>query len=109
MYAIANATVDILRGTTVDDWGDPQDSGEVIAEGVPASILVRNRTAIGTNDQDPRIVQVITCSMPALTDVRVDDQLHDTTHEITYAVITVLQTNAIGRIPDLSLELSRIT
>lgn len=109
MYAIANCLVDVLRGTSQNDWGDAVDNGTVAATGVPASIIVANTRVWDATTQTPRAVQRITGVMGSERDVRVNDQLRDTTHGITYAVDSVTQENAIGRTPDLSLLLSRLT
>jgi hypothetical protein len=107
MYALANCVVDVLRGTTEDDYGDQVDSGEVVLTDRPAQILVRNVVVTGDGTSAPRIRQVIVGAMSSGDDVRDDDQIR--TNGITYAVTSVTQENGVGRTPDLALELSRLT
>lgn len=109
MFAVANTWVDVLRGVTEDDWGNPVDNQAIAATGVPAQIIVSQVLVTTNADQAPRLVQVVTGAVGSERDVRTGDQLRDTRHGITYTVVSATQENAIGRVPDLTLQLHRLT
>ncbi len=58
MYAIATCTISILRGTAEDPvYGDTFATSQVIATGVPASIIERQQKIFTPGDSVPRIVR----------------------------------------------------
>lgn len=109
MYEVANCTVSILRGTSVNQWGDTVDNSTVAASGIPALILVTTETTTDPSTQAPRTVQTVHGVVNSNVDVRDTDQILDETHSVTYAVESVTQPLATGFTPDLELELRRVT
>jgi hypothetical protein len=109
MYVVATCTASVLRGTTTDTYGDPQDNGTVAVTGVIASIRETSRTVFDPNTQEPRIVRFTEGVMPAGTDVQDSDQVRDDTYGITYFVEAVTQRREPGFTPDLQLQLKRVS
>jgi hypothetical protein len=109
MYVVATCTASVLRGTTNDAYGDPEDNATVAASGITASIRETSRTVFDPNTQTPRVVRLIEGVMPAGTDVVDTDQVRDDTYGITYMVEAVTQERQPGFTPDLKLQLKRIT
>ncbi len=109
MYALATTTVSILRGTTTDDVGDEVDTGDVYASGIIAALIEKNHTTWDRATQQRRTVRVITCTLPSGTDVTSEDRIRDEKTGYVYAITDVTQPYAVGIVPDLDLELKRIT
>lgn len=109
MYAIATCVVTIMRGTTVDALGDPQDNGTVIASGLIACLNEDSGTVWDPATQTPRVVRKWVGSMQSDAPVQSGDQLRDDTHGISYAVIEVTQPGGPAWVSDLTLDLRRVT
>lgn len=109
MYVVATCTASILRGTTTDAYGDPEDNGTVVAAGIIASIRETSRTVFDPNTQQPRIVRSTEGVMPAGTDVVDTDQVRDDTYGVSYFVEAVTQDREPGFTPDLKLQLKRVS
>lgn len=109
VYGLANCTVSVLRGTMLNEFGDVVDNVGVAASGIPASIIVRSKTITDKATQEPRVIQRVVGHVGSNVDVRGTDQLRDDTHGITYSVQAVTQSNGMGLVPDLELDLLRVT
>ena len=120
MYALANTTVTILRGTSLDAEGDVIDFGTAIATGVPAFIsspaqspfrpMILGTTVYEPAAEMPSTVREILCVLPGGTDVTNEDQVFDEVENITYAVMLVTQGGRVaGLLPDLQLTLYHVT
>lgn len=109
MYAIASCTATILRGTTIDQYGDPQDNGTPIASGVPFYIADTQDRVWDPATQTPRVVRMIDGQCQSDVDLRIGDQVRDDTNGITYIVNDVTQPYGAGWTSDLDVDLKRIT
>lgn len=89
MRFIPTTTVSILRGTTTDGYGDPQDAATVAASGIPASIVEETRTVRTRGDSDPRVVHNATIRVPYGTDVRDDDRILDEQSSLAWPIDAV--------------------
>lgn len=108
MYGLANCTISIMRGTSVNSYGDVLDSGSIVNQHVPAFIVVRSRTVFDPSTQTPRTVQTIVGAVGSGVSILDSDQIFDETHSVTYAVESVTQPLAAGITPDQTLELRRV-
>lgn len=86
---LPTTTASILRGTTTDGYGDPQDASTVVESGLPASILDPVASVRTQGDTDPRVVRNTTIRLPPGTDVREDDRVLDETSGRIYAIDAV--------------------
>jgi len=109
MYIIATTTASILRGSSVDTYGDSTDTNAVVATGIIASIRETSRLVTDPSTQEPRIVRLTQATLPSGTDVRDTDNIRDDTYGVTYQIQSVTQNRAPGFTPDLELELKRVT
>lgn len=108
MYALANCTVSILRGTSTNEYGDEVDSDTVVASGIPASIVVRSKSSSDPSTQVSRVIQQVVGVVGSNVDIQDTDRLRDDTNGITYAIESVIQANGPGHTPDLQLDLQRV-
>ncbi|MFC5947073.1 hypothetical protein ACFQH9_02120 [Pseudonocardia lutea] len=109
MYALANTTVSVLRGSTVDEFGDETDNETVAASGIIANIRETSSTFSDPGSTTPRVVRNVTCKLPSTTDVTETDRIKDETSGVIYTINTVTQEGGPGRTPDLALLLERTT
>jgi hypothetical protein len=109
MYALASCTASILRGTSVDQFGDTVDTGTVIATGVPFLIEDVNQRVFDPATQQPRIVRAIEAVCQSNVDVKPGDQVRDDTNNVLYLVNDVTQKYGAAWTPDLDVDLTRIT
>lgn len=109
MYAIASCTASILRGTTTDQFGDPQDVDTVVATGIPFFIADIADRVWDPATQTPRVVRSIDAQCQSDVDLRIGDRVRDDTNGITYIVTDVTQPYGAGWTSDLDVDLKRIT
>lgn len=109
MYALASCTASILRGTTVDQYGDVEDTGTVAATGIPMSIQDTTQRVWDPSTQTPRVVRVIQAYCQSDVDLRTGDQVRDDTNGITYMVTNVTQPYGPAWTSDLDVDLKRVT
>lgn len=109
MYALASCLASILRGTTVDQYGDAQDNSTVVASGVPMAIQDTTQRVWDPATQTPKVVHSIECSVQSNVDLRIGDQVRDDTNNVTYIVNNVVQPYGPAWTSDLDVDLKRIT
>lgn len=109
MYALATTTVSILRGTSVDEYGDAYDNGTVAASGIPAAVVEESRRTYDRATQTPRTIRAVRGTLGSGVDVREGDQLRDDRTGLIYAVQAVTQPGGVGMTPDLDVDLIRVT
>lgn len=105
----ANTMISIKRGTVVGEYGDDEDSDEVIASDVPASILPKPVT--GTRPASGRRDTPRTYFLRAglAVDLRQDDRVVDERTGRTYVVTTMAEpANFIG-LGSVRADLQRVT
>lgn len=108
MYAIATCTISILRGTAKDlIYGDSYDTSQVIASGVPASIIERTQKIITPGNAAPRIVRAIDGIVGPATDIADSDRVQDEKTGQIYVVTAVINSALPGMDSDTQLELRR--
>lgn len=64
MIATPTTTVDVLRGTAVDEFGDVVDADTVVLSGIPASVIERSQRVHGPKDSEDRIIRVLKLRVP---------------------------------------------
>ena len=112
MYALASTTVSILRGTTVNDWGDvidDIDAARVVATGVPVDIAVTNTNTFDPTNQQIRTIRSIGGAIQSDTDITASDRLRDDTTGVVYIVESVTQRMGPGFVGDLELVLKQVS
>lgn len=106
MYAIATCTISILRGTTRDlVYGDSFATGQVVATGVPASIIEHAQKILTPGTSAPRIVRTIDGIVGAQTDITDADRIRDERTGQVYVVTAVITSAMPGMASDTQLVL----
>jgi hypothetical protein len=108
MYALANCTASILRGSEEDEFGQQVDSNTVVTTGILAQITEQGRTVQDTNSLTPRTVRLVKGIVPSATNIRQGDQLRDDVNNRTYRVVEVIRPGNLGITRDLELQLQQI-
>ncbi|MFB7111730.1 hypothetical protein [Streptomyces sp. NPDC056291] len=109
MRALANTTISVLRGTTLDEFGDEVDSDTVVASGIPCSLIERVRRAYTPESATPRVVRYSVGRVNADTDIREADRVKDERTDRIYIVQAVSQIGGPGMVDDLMLDLKVTT
>ena len=108
MYAVATCTISILRGTATDAvYGDSYATGQVVASGVPASIIERTQKIVTPGNPAPRIVRSIDGIVGSQTDITDADRIRDEKTGQIYIVTAVINSALPGMSSDTQLELRR--
>lgn len=106
MIATPTTRVDVLRGTTTNDFGDEVDADTVVLSDIPASIIERSQRVHEPKDGEDRIVRVLKGRVPYGTGVAKGDRLRDRNSDAVYVIDNVYQqANPFWR-QDQSLDLS---
>lgn len=109
MIATPTTTVDVLRGTQVDEFSDVLDADEtVVLARVPASIIERSQRVHGPKMSEDRIIRVLKCRLPNGTPVIKGDRLRDAAGNLYLIDNLYQQANPFWK-QDLTLDLSRTT
>ena len=119
MYAIANTTVTILRGTILDSFGDVVDDPTPIVQHLIAFISYPTMSplrpiVLGSQVYEPAMPQPSTtrlslCTLPSTTDIRTSEQVLDETTNLLYEVYEVTTLGVAGAVPDIVITLKRVT
>lgn len=110
MTLLATTTVSIYDGSGTDSYGDPTDDNTTpAATGVEASIIEQRRTVFGPDDNQGRIVRIVTGRTRPDVDVQPGFRLRDERTDLLYAVNSVDQTQSPVGTPDLRMDLTRVS
>lgn len=124
-YNIANTRLTVYRGTDTNEFGDPQhrlDADAVVAKDLPATISGAKKTVLVSQDTwdttsptprniEPLIVRIsIAADKKVPGGIQVGDLLKDQRRQRLFAVKTVTDPYAVGRLsPDRVCELDRLS
>lgn len=119
MYALANTTVSILRGTSSDSFGDVVDTPVAIYTGIIAFIsypamgilrpLVLGSEVFEPATTAPTVTRLAVCSLPSGTDIVATDQVLDEQSQLVYEIYEVTRLGRAGAVLDIVVTLKRIT
>src|SRR5262252_3354322 len=109
MLARANTTISILRGQTVDTFGDEEPTNTPVATGVLASIIAHTTIATIASQEEPMIMTYVTGRVGYNTDIKVNDRILDERSGVTYTVDSFSAGDYIVAKPDTRLNLKVIT
>lgn len=105
---IPTTTVAILRGETIDEYGDPVDSDTPIRAGVPISLIERDQRVYVPAESRTTIVRHVTGRARPGTPIRERDRLRDERTGSIYLVEAVSRSGTVIGSPDLRLVLRRV-
>lgn len=105
-----NATVTILRGTTVNWAGDEVDANDPAIEHLPATLIETGHKTQDPSSPTPRTIREITLRLPYWSGVTDKDRVLDERTGDIYMVISVTRPpTIIGAPVDLLISLKRVT
>lgn len=82
MIATPTTVIDVLRGTTVDEFGDVLDADTVVMSGIRASIIERSQKVRGPEQSEDRIIRTYKLRVPRGTGLLKDDRVRDAAGQI---------------------------
>jgi hypothetical protein len=102
-------TVNILRGTGVNTFGDETDDQAPVAEGVPAHITEVRKNASGGSSSTPRVVRYFACRVAVTTDVQDGDRVEDTSTGAVYVIDSLTRPATGMPITDVRIDLRKVS
>lgn len=109
MWALATCRASIFRGTYTDEYGDTvPNNAAALHTDVLASIIEKNSRVWDPATQTPRVVRVVSGTVPSTTDILTGDRIRDDRNGVLYVVQNVTRPRTPGRTPDVALELKRV-
>jgi hypothetical protein len=112
MYALATCVAEIYRGETDNTFGDPvpdNDASGRVAQDVAANIEEKSSRVWDPGTSTARVVRTHVGRVQSTVDVRIKDRVHDLSHDEWFRVVNVTKPRAVGRVPDIVLDLLRVT
>lgn len=101
-------TVDVLTGTTIDDYGDPVDAATVAAAAVPVSILDQSSRTTRNDTDTPRTITTLKGRAPSGTPVGPGDRLRENATGQLWLVDDVSENTRSVIAPGVTMTLRRI-
>ena len=109
MTFLASTTVDVLRGTTLDAYGDEVPGTAPVEAGVPMSLIERVRLVRDSASGEYRRVAYVQGRCMAGVDIRDSDRVRDTCTGVIYTVLARRTPGSIVGLADLEVDLLRAT
>lgn len=105
---IPNTTVSILRGETIDEYGDPKDSDVSVNSGVPMSIVEESRRVFLAVEGRLTIIREFIGRVRPGFDIRESDRLRDDKSGRVYLVEGISQPSLATGTSDKRIFLRRV-
>lgn len=105
MLELANTTVSVLRGTTVNQWGDKTNVGTPLYTGIPAAIVESSKQVFDRASQRFQTIRTSTCVVPDWADILDTDTLIDETTGNAFMIESIELQPSLGPPPDKILVL----
>lgn len=104
----ATTTIDILRGETLDEYGDTVPASGAAYTGIPAHITETTRVTSRPADGEPRVIRRYTIRVPGTADLVTGDRVRDADGNM-YMVDSFSRSAPITGTDDLRIEARRVT
>lgn len=110
MLAVATTRVDVLRGTSVDEYLDEIDGDDKVLaiEAVPASIIEQTKQVSDSVSGAPRVIRFHICRIAHGLDIRITDRIRDRETREVYAIESMTTPKSPTNKGDLRLDLVRV-
>jgi len=102
---LANTHLSVLRGTTVNDWGDKTNVGTPLYTGIPAGLVESSKQVFDRASQRFQTIRTSTCVVPEWADILDTDTLINESTGDAYMVESVELQPTLGCPPDKILIL----
>src|ERR1700733_3055328 len=100
---LANTTLGVLRGTTVNDWGDRTNVGTPLYTGIPAAVVESSKQSFDRASQRLQTIRTITCAVPTWADILDTDTLMNEVSGDFYMVENITLQPTLGPPPDCKI------
>ena len=105
MISRATTTITVYRGESTDEYGDPTDNDNVVASGIPASILEQTVKAWTEVSTLPRSFRWAKMRVTNGTDIRQNDRIYDERTGETWTIVQISARANPVRGTDLRVDL----
>lgn len=109
MLALATTTVSILGGGTASTYGDDIEGTDVVAAGIPASIIEGREVVATESDPQARVIRYYTGRIPTGTAINNNQRIRDDISGTLYVVNNVTSPTNPAIPMDIRLDLRRVT
>jgi hypothetical protein len=105
-----NCTITLLRGSTVNQYGDEIDANDPLMTGIPATLIETGKSVQDPSTPTPRTIRQVYCSVPYWTGVLSTDRIMDERNSEVFMILSVTTPpTTIGAPVDLVLQLKRVS
>lgn len=108
MHLTPTTEVDVLRGTTTDEYGDEVDGDGVVYRKVPASIIERNLIVQTGTEGTPRKIRMFAARIPRRIVLQEGDRLRDRRTKEIYIVDAITAAQNPVTTTDYRVDLRRL-
>src|SRR5450756_869353 len=102
---LANTTLTVMRGTTVNAYGDLTTVGTPLYTGIPAAVVEKARQTFDRATQRAQTIRTTMCVVPDWADILTTDTLMDETTGNFFMVEDITVQPSLGVPPDKILTL----
>lgn len=99
VLAVRNRKITVMRGTTVNEFGDRTNVGTPLYTGIPAALAETKDVVYDAATQREQVIRGITCVVPAWADIQDSDTLMDEATGFFYMVEGIEARQGIGYYP----------
>lgn len=103
MMELANTTLSVLRGTTVNQYGDKTNVGTPLYTGIPAAAVETAKQSYDRASQRFQTIRTIMCTVPTWADILDTDTLINEATGDAYMVEAIVQQPTLGPPPDFKM------
>lgn len=107
MLAIPTTRITILDGTATNGFGDTVDARNVVASGVPASLIEQRQTTTRPADRRPQTMRYATCRFDGRITIRPGQRILDENTNIVWQLDDTAQSASFVSTTDQRLRLRR--
>ena len=94
-----NRLFTVMRGPSINQFGDETDVGEVYLQHIPAALAEESHETFDRASQTRRTIRSFTCVFDAWVDVTMDDTLMDESTGYFFLVEDLMERPGIGLYP----------
>ncbi len=106
---VPTTSVDVLRGSAPDPYGDPADVDVVVYRELPASLTETSRTTRDPASGTPRTIRSTTLRLRPGVALLAGDRIRDVASSIRYVIDDVATPTDLAGRADIVCSLTRVT
>jgi len=105
MMELANTTLSVLRGTTVNAYGDKTNVGNPLYTGIPAAVVEKSKQSFDRDTQRFQTIRTSMCVVPDWADILDTDTLMDESTGNFFMIEDIQTQPSLGVPPEKILTL----